>query len=214
MAEILIMEPELRLGMKMRDVLSRAGHICTLAQTTAEGLKTLDAHEHLITVLNARMPWADSYTFLRALNDRGWPVLFISSDAASIEHLRAMYPSACEVLLSPFDARALLTAVSALAKAPDALLTLGSLQLDPQSRQVRKNGQILTLTAQEFALLHALMQSPDAALTREELLRTAWGYQNAGETRTVDVHIQRLRRKIGSACIETVYKLGYRLRSA
>ena len=214
MAEILIMEPELRLGMKMRDVLSRAGHTCTLAQTTAEGLKAIDAHDHLITVLNARMPWADSYTFLRTLNDRSWPVLFISGDAASTEHLRAMYPSACEVLLSPFDARALLTSVSTLAKAPDALLTLGSLQLDPQSRQVRKNGQVLTLTAQEFALLHALMQSPDAALTREELLRTAWGYQNAGETRTVDVHIQRLRRKIGSACIETVYKLGYRLRSA
>ena len=58
------------------------------------------------------------------------------------------------------------------------------------------------------------MQSPNAALTREQLLRTAWGYQGMGETRTVDVHIQRLRRKIGSACIETVYKLGYRLRPA
>ena len=93
-------------------------------------------------------------------------------------------------------------------------MTLGNLQLDVQLRQATKDGQPLSLTAQEFALLQALMQSPNAALTREQLLRTAWGYQGVGETRTVDVHIQRLRRKIGSGCIETVYKLGYRLRPA
>lgn len=214
MAEILIMEPDRRLGMKMRDVLTRAGHSCTIVHTIAEGMEQIRPEGRLITILNARMPWTDSYSFLHALDERGWPVLFITCDATSIDHLRAMYPSACEVLLTPFDARGLLSAVSALARTPDDLLTLGSLQLDPQSRQVTQNGQTLTLTAQEFALLHALMQSPDAALSREELLRTAWGYQNVGETRTVDVHIQRLRRKIGSACIETVYKLGYRLKPA
>ena len=63
-------------------------------------------------------------------------------------------------------------------------------------------------------LLLALMQSPETALSREELLRTAWGYQGIGETRTVDVHVQRLRRKLGSSCIETVYNHGYRLKMA
>ena len=214
MADILIMEPELRLGMKMRDVLSHAGHACTVAQTIEEGLAQVASAPQLITILNARLPWKESYTFLRTLGEKGWPVLFITGDAANTDHLRAMYPAACDVLLSPFDARSLISAVSALCRSSGDLLTLGCLQLDPQRRQVTKNGQTLTLTAQEFALLHALMQSPDAALTREELLRTAWGYQTAGETRTVDVHIQRLRRKIGPSCIETVYKLGYRLKPA
>ena len=96
----------------------------------------------------------------------------------------------------------------------ERLLTMGGLRLDVQRKEATLDGEPLSLTAQEFALLQALMQSPDAALTREQLLRTAWGYQGVGETRTVDVHVQRLRRKLGATCIETVYKLGYRLRMA
>jgi DNA-binding response OmpR family regulator len=93
-------------------------------------------------------------------------------------------------------------------------LSIGALRLDLEHRECTLDGENLALTAQEFSLLQALMESPDSPLTREELLRTAWGYHSAGETRTVDVHIQRLRRKIGTSCIETVYKLGYRLKMA
>ena len=214
MAEILIMEPERKLGMKMNEVLTHAGHTCTVAQTVAEGLAAMESNPMLLTILNARMPWTDSFSFLRTLENKGWPVLFITGDRANTEHLRAMYQSTCDVLLTPFDSRALVEAVADLVRVTGRMLTLGSLQLDTQSRQVTQNGRELSLTAQEFALLHALMQSPDAALSREQLLRTAWGYQGVGETRTVDVHIQRLRRKIGSSCIETVYKLGYRLKPA
>lgn len=214
MAEILIMEPELRLGTKMNEVLSRAGHHCTLAQTVPEGLEYVNQGQRLMTILNARLPWTDSFTLLRTLEEKGWPILFITGDAANSDHLRAMYQASCDVLLSPFDASSLLSAVNTLAANTDRLLTLGGLSLDVQSKQATKDGRALTLTAQEFALLQALMQSPDAALSREQLLRTAWGYQGVGETRTVDVHIQRLRRKIGSGCIETVYKLGYRLKLA
>lgn len=214
MAEILIMEPDLRLGMKMCDVLTRAGHSCNLARNIQEGLEHVAESQRLITVLNARLPWKESFSFLRTLEEKEWPVLFITGDEANVDHLKAMYQAGCEVLISPFDGRALAAAAAALAKLPDHMLTLGNLQMDTRSRQVTKDGQELNLTAQEYALLHALMQSPDAALTREQLLRTAWGYQKVGETRTVDVHIQRLRRKIGSASIETVYKLGYRLKPA
>lgn len=214
MAEILIMEPEVHLGKRMSDILSHAGHTCTVSQTIAQGLAQVAASPRLLTLLNARLPWKESFSFLKTLDEKGWPLLFITGDAANAEHLRAMYHSPCDVLLSPFDGPGLISAVSDMTRATGDLLTLGGLQLDLQNRQVKKNGQELNLTAQEFALLHALMQSPDTAVSREELLRTAWGYQTMGETRTVDVHIQRLRRKIGPACIETVYKLGYRLRPA
>ena len=73
------------------------------------------------------------------------------------------------------------------------------------------DGRRVELTAQEFALLNALMEKPDVPVSREHLLRTAWGYQSMGETRTVDVHVQRLRKKLGGNYIETVYKCGYRL---
>jgi len=76
------------------------------------------------------------------------------------------------------------------------------------------DGRRVELTAQEFALLGALMEKPDIPVSREQLLRTAWGYQSMGETRTVDVHVQRLRKKLGGDYIETVYKCGYRLKLA
>ena len=85
------------------------------------------------------------------------------------------------------------------------------LKVNGAERVAHLDGRRVELTAQEFALLTALMEQPDVPVSREQLLREAWGYQSMGETRTVDVHIQRLRRKLGVECIETVYKCGYRL---
>ena len=214
MADIFIMEPDQRVGKKMCDILAQAGHTCTVLNDAAEGIRFVRQGERMLTILNARLPWTDSFNLLRALEEKGWPVLFITSDAGNVAHLRAMYQAGCDVLLSPYDRAALLKAVNALLELADRMLTIGPLCLDMASRTVTLDGESLSLTAQEFALLRALMQSPDAAVTREQLLRTAWGYQTMGETRTVDVHIQRLRRKLGATCIETVYKMGYRLKMA
>ena len=215
MANILIMEPDARISAHMEQLLTQAGHQCYAANHISDGLACLQKNDdRLLTVLNARMPWTDSFTFLKAVREKGWPVLFTTTSADNIDHLRAMYPCSCDVLLTPFTDKALLDAVSTLLCISDRMLTFGALQLDVLERQATLNGEALTLTAQEFALLQALMESPNAALTREQLLRTAWGYQGIGETRTVDVHVQRLRRKLGASCIETVYKLGYRLNMA
>ena len=214
MAKILILEPENRLCEKMCKVLTHAGHECLPAKTVADGLDAVCDQERVLTIINARLPWTDSFTLLSSLQQKGWPVLFVTRDKANADHLRALYRSGCDVLTAPFDGKSLVDAAASLLRTADKLLTLGALQLDVEEKQATLHGEALSLTAQEFALLQALMQSPDAALTREQLLRTAWGYQGIGETRTVDVHIQRLRRKIGSSCIETVYKLGYRLKMA
>lgn len=214
MAEIMILEPDERLGQKMCDALQCAGHESILCQSAGEGVALLRDHRRMLVIVNAQLPWTDSFALLRALEERGWPLLFITADAGNAEHLRALYQAGCDVLVRPFDARGLLGAVDALLESSCRVLTLGPLRMDVTEHTVTLAGAELTLTAQEFSLLRALMLSPDAALTREELLRTAWGYQDMGETRTVDVHIQRLRRKLGATSIETVYKLGYRLKMA
>ena len=214
MADILIMEPDPRIGRKMCDILTKAGHTCTSMDDADEGIQLVRQGERMLTILNAQLPWTDSFNLLRTLEEKGWPVLFITGDPGNMDHLRAMYQAGCDVLLRPFDGRALIGAVSALLERSSRMMTLGPLCLDTASRTATMDGESLSLTAQEFALLRALMQSPDAAVTREQLLRTAWGYQTMGETRTVDVHIQRLRRKLGATCIETVYKMGYRLKLA
>lgn len=214
MANILIMEPDERVSQHIEQLLTLAGHHCYTACQISDGLAAMQTCDRLLTLLNARMPWTDSFTFLKTLEEKGWPVLFMTASADNMDHLRAMYQCGCDVLLTPFTDKQLLDAVGALIQVSARMLTLGGLQLDVEERLATLNGEELSLTAQEFALLQALMQSPNAALTREQLLRTAWGYQGIGETRTVDVHIQRLRRKLGANCIETVYKLGYRLNMA
>lgn len=87
------------------------------------------------------------------------------------------------------------------------------LELDDNGKNVYVDGQLCPLTQQEYSLLHELVRHGDKAVSREHLLETAWGYICPGETRTVDVHIQRLRRKLGFSCIETVYRMGYRLKA-
>ena len=214
MAEILIIDPEMQTCCRMSEALASLGHICRWATTVATGMRVLAEGSQMLAILNARLPWTESAALLRTLEERSCPVLFITREEANIAHLRALYPGCCGVLPAPYDAQALREAVTGVLSRTRSQLTIGSLRLDADRREATLAGQHLTLTAQEFALLHALMLSPDAALSREELLRTAWGYQGVGETRTVDVHIQRLRRKLGASCIETVYKLGYRLKMA
>lgn len=214
MADILIIEPDLQTGYRMNEALTPAGYICRCVTTIAAGMSILASSARLLAILNARLPWTESAALLHMLEERGCPVLFITAEEANSSHLRALYAGSCGVLHAPYDVMDLRQAVSNVLSLTRSLLTIGSLRLDADRREATLGGEHLTLTAQEFALLHALMLSPDAALSREELLRTAWGYQGVGETRTVDVHIQRLRRKLGASCIETVYKHGYRLKMA
>ena len=213
MADLLILEPDERLNRGMCRVLEKVGHACLSARTISDGEALLRAGRHMTTVLNARLPWSESLAFLKALEDKGLPVLFLVTDSASEEHLRHMYQSSCAVLVTPFSGAELVNAVNRLLREADRTISLGSLVMDVEHRRVRRDGEELALTAQEFELLRALMQSPNEPVSRQQLLRDAWGYQSEGITRTVDVHVQRLRRKLGASCIETVYKLGYRLRA-
>lgn len=214
MAAILIIEPDMTTRLRMCDALAAANHQCIQAESIRGGYEVIERSTRIVTILNARLPWAESVTLLRLMEERGWPVLFVTSDSSTVHHLQALYRGPRGVLLAPFDDSQLRHSVARLLSESNGQLTIGALRLDIEHRQCTLDGESLPLTAQEFSLLQALMESPDAPLTREELLRTAWGYQTAGETRTVDVHIQRLRRKLGTSCIETVYKLGYRLKMA
>lgn len=214
MASILIIDPDMNTRLRMCEALESANHRCFPAETIAEGYEIARHSTRMVTILNARLPWAESMTLLHLLEEKSWPLLFVTTDASTVRHLRALYQGPRGVLLAPFDANQLRHSVAMILSETNSQLTIGALRLDIEQRKCTLDGESLLLTAQEFSLLQALMESPDSPLTREELLRTAWGYQNVGETRTVDVHIQRLRRKLGASCIETVYKLGYRLKMA
>ena len=214
MSNLLLLEPDASINRQMQAILTQRGHHVRAALCISEGIRQLEAADHQMTLLNAALPWSESRDFLRLLAERGLPVLFLTTEKDNADPLRAMYPTCCDVLVTPAAPHELLGAVSRLERLADHVLTFGALCMDLNSHRVTMRGQALSLTQQEYALLQALMAQPTEPVSREQLLRTAWGYQAMGVTRTVDVHVQRLRRKLGPAWIETVYRTGYRLSPA
>ena len=211
MATILIYETDKVLAQKLCDSLKKEQFNAILCDET-DPLLPVDCGEKApLVLLDAQLKWTLCRPLLERFSQRGCPILFLTGNRKMSGHLRALYTGPSEVLVTPFSQKALKYKLQALSgeSAPQCALSL-----DENERVALLDGRRVELTAQEFALLLALMEKPDVPVSREQLLRKAWGYQSMGETRTVDVHVQRLRKKLGGEYIETVYKCGYRLKLA
>ena len=213
MAKLLIWEPDEQIARRIQDILKkepyevcRMDEVAALPATASEG-------QPLMIVMDARMRWTDCRPLLESCRKQNLPLLFLTADKriSAHAHLKALYTGPCEVITLPVQAKALRSKLAALCGPEDGSREL---RVNEEERVALLDGRRVELTAQETALLLALMEKPDTPVSREQLLREAWGYQSIGETRTVDVHIQRLRKKLGCETIETVYKCGYRLRLA
>ena len=211
MATILIYEPNEALAQKLCDSLKKEKYHAIRCDEHDHTLPVIDDENAPLIILDARLKWTLCRPLLEAFSKRGCPVLFVTGDRSMSAHLRALYAGPSDVLIAPAAHKTLKAKVQHLLGEPVARCELS---LDEEERIALLDGRRVELTAQEFALLGALMEKPDVPVSREQLLRKAWGYQSIGETRTVDVHVQRLRKKLGSDYIETVYKCGYRLKLA
>jgi len=206
MATILIYEPNEVLAQKLCDSLKKEKYDAIICN---ENHMPDNLSSETLILLDAQLKWTVCRPLLERFAHFGCPILFLTADRKMSAHLRALYAGRCDVLAAPY--KNLRSKVRALLGEP---ASPRALELDETERVARLDGRRVELTAQEFALLLALMEKPDVPVSREQLLREAWGYQSIGETRTVDVHVQRLRKKLGGECIETVYKCGYRLKLA
>lgn len=209
MAKIWIFEPDHALAQKLCDSLKKENFEairCDENQPIPE-----DAQDEAapVVIFDARLKWTLCRPLMEQFVQMGCPILFLTGDRKMSAHLRALYAGPSEVLVLPFSHKAFRSKLNALVS---QLAPKSELSVDEEERVALLDGRRVELTAQEFALLNALMEKPDEPLSREQLLRKAWGYQSMGETRTVDVHVQRLRKKLGEDYIETVYKCGYRLK--
>jgi DNA-binding response OmpR family regulator len=209
MATILIYGYDLQMARKLCDPLRREKHSVTICEDD-EPIPSGMASPPLV-ILDAQLRWVTCRPLFEQCKSLGCPVLFLTADRSMVGHLRALYPGPSDVLTLPFAPKTLISKVTGLLGAQEGLREL---TVNEQERVAHLDGQRVELTAQEFALLLVLMENPDMPISREQLLRKAWGYQSMGDTRTVDVHVQRLRKKLGGERIETVYKCGYRLKMA
>ena len=218
---VMVIEDEKEIRDLVRYNLEREGFRVSAAADGDTGLDQLFAERPDMLVLDLMLPGKNGLEILRELRSeattRELPVLVLTARGAEMDKLLGFDHGADDYLTKPFSPRELIARVRALLRRSrpsrdPAALEFGELRIDPLAREVRMAGSELVLTPREYDLLVFFVQNSGRVLTRDELLRKVWGYDYIGDTRTVDVHVRRLRMKLGeqNRLIETVTGVGYK----
>lgn len=213
MAKILIVEDELPINELIRKNLSLTGHQCTQAFDGNDAIERIAEDRFDLIILDIMLPGADGYEVLAEA--QGTPVIFLTAKSELSDKLKGLSKGADDYLTKPFQMLELAARVEALlrrTKKTEQYFELDQVKIDFERRLIFVEGKAVDCTPKEYELFETLVKNRNIALSREKLLELVWGYDFEGGTRTVDVHIQRLRAKLGlEKRIATVYKLGYRL---
>ena len=206
-------EPDLR--SLLRILLVNKGYEVIEASSGTEAVEQMKNNNRIdLVIMDIMMPGLSGVEACAKIREFSTvPMLFLTAKTAVANRVRGLRMGAQDYMLKPFEPAELLARVENIlrrTKKDEQKLDCGRLHIDFGARRVTRCGSDVPLTALEFDLLAVLARRRNMAMSREELLAAVWGYDYAGETRTVDVHVQRLRSKIGAAYIETVYKFGYR----
>ncbi|MBS5594490.1 MAG: response regulator transcription factor [Clostridiales bacterium] len=219
MARITVVEDETAIRELIRLNLELAGYEVQEAKDGLEGLNLIRNGSTDLVLLDIMMPKMDGYTLLEELKKNNIAVICLTAKDSVRDKVKGLELGADDYMTKPFDSMELLARVKAVLrrtgvdKASDMAKAVSyrDIVLEPDQHRVSKNGQEVPLTLKEFELLAYLIDHKGNVLTREQLLSQIWGYDYEGNTRTVDMHVQRLRTKLALDTIKTVYKVGYRL---
>jgi len=212
MAKILIVEDEQPISELLRRNLTLVGHACTQAFCGEDALRMAEAGVFDLVILDLMLPKMGGLDVLKQLS---LPVIILTARGDLGDRVQGLSLGADDYIVKPFETLELLARVNAVLRRTQKAETrfaLGSADVDIAGRKAHLDGLEVELTPQEFSLLEVFIINKNIALSREKLLELAWGFDYLGDTRTVDVHVQRLRSKLSwEDRIKTVYKVGYRL---
>jgi two-component system alkaline phosphatase synthesis response regulator PhoP len=220
---VLVVDDEPSIVQLSRLYLERDGYRVVAAGDGRQALETIRRERPALVLLDIMLPEIDGLEVCRTLRSEKnqVPVIMVSARDEDIDKILGLELGADDYLTKPFNPRELVARVKALLRrstikageAAPAVLHLGDLTVDPARREVTVGSRSIELRTQEFEVLFSLAQNHGIVMTREKLLNLAWGYDFAGETRTVDMHVSQLRHKLrdSSVRIETVTGIGYKL---
>lgn len=220
MPTILIADDERNIVQLARMYLVQEGFTVETASNGKEALERARTGKPALVVLDLMMPELDGWEVCRRLRKEGdTPIILLTARADEVDKVVGLELGADDYVTKPFAPRELVARIKAVLrrysaeKAPRRPVLVGDLEIDPDRREVTLDGRSIELRPKEFELLSTLARSPGVVFDRERLLKLAWGYEFAGDSRTVDVHVTWLREKLrGSRTrIQTIWGVGYKL---
>jgi two-component system response regulator MprA len=223
MSTILIAEDDQQIREALDRILRFEGYETVLANDGAAALEAFDQHSPDAALLDVMMPFVDGLSVVRKLRDRGnrTPVLMLTARQETPDRVAGLDAGADDYLAKPFELDELLARVRALLRRTDhsdsVTLTCGDLLVDPARRLVTREGDPIELTRTEFDILHTLITNAEIVMSRSQLYETIWGYDFETNSKSLDVHIGYLRRKLEAGdrerLVHTVRGIGYVVRA-
>ena len=215
MIKILIVDDEKPICDLIDLNLSASGYQCRTVQDGLEALKLIEEENFDLILLDIMLPGAVGYDIMEYIRPMGIPVIFITAKHEVRDRVKGLKLGADDYLVKPFDVVELVARVEAVLRRynkTERLLSAGDVVVDVEARRVTRAGVPVELTNKEFGLLVLFMKNKNVALFRETLYEKVWEGEYYGDSRTLDLHVQRLRRKLGwEHSLVAVYKVGYRL---
>lgn len=215
MIRILAVDDERPIAELLRLSLSRAGYQCVCAYDGIEAADLIERERFDLILLDIMLPGIDGFELMEYIRSIGTPVIFLTAKNAVSDRVKGLRMGAEDYIVKPFDVLELLARVDGVLRRHGKLKTsiqIGELEINTLSMQVRRRGAEIPLTHKEYELLLLFAQNPGVVLSKTTIYERIWGGEYPETTRTVELHIQRMKKKVGwDAQIRPVYGMGYRL---
>ena len=218
MARICIVEDDLHIAQMIEATLTMMNYDCVRCEDGKQAVETILNNRFDLILLDIMLPELDGFGVLEKIRSREIPVIFLTAMGSVSDKVRGLRLGAEDYIVKPFEAMELLARIEVVLRRfhtdDSSILQYDEIQVDIQRHTVTKDGEEVTLTPKQFDVLVFLMKHVDLAVSRDQLLSAVWGYEFEGESRTVDIHVQQVRKKMGlQGRLVTISKLGYRLES-
>lgn len=214
---VLIVEDDRNIADLLRLYLEKEGYEVVIANDGLKGVELFKSSQPSLVLLDVMLPGLDGFSVIQRIQSDKTPVIFLTAVQDVADKVRGLKLGAEDYIVKPFEAVELLARVEVVLRRTNrgkTQICYGDITVNLDEHVVKKGNDPVSLTPKEFDVLVFFLQNTDIALSRERLLSAVWGYEFAGETRTVDIHVQQVRRKMGlQRQLITIPKLGYRLES-
>ena len=215
MSKILIVEDEKPISELIRINLTNAGHDCTCVYDGKAAADLLENTRFDLVLLDVMLPNVDGFELMDYIRPMDIPVIFLTAKGNVDDRVKGLRLGAEDYIVKPFAIAELLARVDTVIRRyskADSVIEFGAVEVLTQSHLVMRRGVAVELTPKEYELLLLFLQNKNIALFRDVIFERVWEGEYTGDTRTVDLHVQRLRKKLGlEDTLKTVYKVGYRL---